>query len=135
MGSTRHYFARYVLPLTPFIIIFATEAMVTVAVLLNFRRRKWVWALLMIFIFFTVAQPMINSLRFNYLLTKDDTRTIAKEWIENNITAGAKIAMDWPIYGPPIYPDDTTKDGEKTYAITFVGKTGLSEHSVEIEKQ
>jgi hypothetical protein len=47
------------------------------------------------------AQPLDLSVRADYLLTRADTWTWAKQWIEANLPGGAKIAVDWPVHGPP----------------------------------
>jgi 4-amino-4-deoxy-L-arabinose transferase-like glycosyltransferase len=46
-----------------------------------------------------VAAP---SLRYNWLLSQPDTRTLAKAWIESTIPAGADIAIQ--SYSPPLTP-------------------------------
>jgi hypothetical protein len=74
-----------------------------------------------------VAQPLISSIRFGFLLTQTDTRTLAKDWIETNIPVGAKIAVDWPIYGPPLATlGRAMPNASNTYDVTTVGGTGLS---------
>jgi hypothetical protein len=66
------------------------------------------------------------------LLTRTDTRTQAKAWIEQNIPAGAKIAVDWPTHGPPLATAERpAPDSERAYAISLVGGAGLSERSID----
>ena len=123
MGATHHYFARYALPLIPFLVLFASEAVVASIAVLESRLIKTGWIVFSILVIAASAQPILNSVRFDFLMTQVDTRTIAKIWIEENIPAGSKIAMDWPIHVPPLSADK--------YDITIIGKTGLADRSIE----
>lgn len=46
--------------------------------------------------------PLIESLMINISFTLKDTRTYAKEWIEENIPWGSKVLMDMYAYSPQI---------------------------------
>jgi len=122
MGATRHYFARYTLPLVPFLVLFAGEVMIAVAAQAELRWRKMGWVLLSVLVFAASAQSLLNSLRFDSLMTRVDTRTSARNWIEKNIPKGSKIALDWPIHTPFLSTDN--------YDITVVGEIGLANHSI-----
>ncbi len=125
MGSTRHYFARYALPLIPFMTVFAAEAVIdTVA---KIRQPRWRQSIMVVLILAAVAQPLAYSVRHNMLLTRKDTRTLAKEWIEANIPSGAKIAVDWPVHGPPLSTPERKLPGTKRiYDVVIIGGTGRS---------
>jgi hypothetical protein len=131
MGATRHYFARYALPLIPFLVLFAAEVSILLA---TWIENRWGYrrAISLTLIILVVSiQPLLNSIRYDFLLTRSDTRTIAKEWIENNIPAGAKIAIDWPIHGPPLVDSNQEESSlQTTYHITEVGDIGLFKHSL-----
>ncbi len=45
----------------------------------------------------------LPSLRYDWLLSQTDTRTLAKEWIESNLPAGSQVAVE--SYPPPLNPD------------------------------
>ncbi|MHB8992492.1 MAG: glycosyltransferase family 39 protein [Chloroflexota bacterium] len=51
----------------------------------------------------SVALVSLPSLRYDWLLSQTDTRTLAKGWIEGTIPAGADIAVE--SYPPPLSPD------------------------------
>ena len=133
MGSTRHYFARYALPLTPFMALFAAEVIVVTAEWLKNKKGAGLsWVIFGVITAATVAQPLANSLRHDMLLTRTDTRMLAKRWIERNIPAGARIALDWPTHGPPLStPDRSVPVSDRVYDVTTIGGAGLSEHSVD----
>jgi len=54
-----------------------------------------------------IAVPAKTSFEDSYRMTMPDTRILAKDWIEQNITPGSKVLMDsgkyyLGIYGPPL---------------------------------
>jgi hypothetical protein len=57
---------------------------------------------------------------------------LAKEWIENHIPAKAKVALDWPTFGPPLStPERISPYSDKVYLVNVVGGAGLSDHAVD----
>jgi hypothetical protein len=126
MSSTRHYFARYALPLVPFCALFGTEAVMAISARVGARRAGGGWSLtavLVVLVIAATAQPLSWSVKHGVILARQDTRTLAKQWIEANIPAGAKIAMDWPVYGPPL--------SREVYRVDEVWGAGLSRHPIE----
>jgi hypothetical protein len=140
MGRQEMYFARFALPLIPAVLVLAAAAteFIVLKLFRRFNFEKSPYAR-MIFLFFAVlltVQPFATSIRHNYLLTQEDTRTMAKEWIEVNIEEGAKIAVDWQFHGPPISTVDVRlPDSKRTYELLTVGRSGLAENSIEWYKQ
>lgn len=63
-----------------------------------------------------VSVPAYWLVRAAFEKSQQDTRVLAKEWIESNVPAGSRILMDGMRYrfsqSPPINPDDSTV-GEK----------------------
>jgi 4-amino-4-deoxy-L-arabinose transferase-like glycosyltransferase len=59
-----------------------------------------------------IAVPLFRIVRDDYMLTKPDTRIVAKEWIESHVPSGAKILMDGMrfrfVQGVPLTPDAGT---------------------------
>lgn len=129
MGATRHYFARYALPLVPFATVFAADGIVWLAGQLTGRSRPLGSVIATTLVLAAIAQPLASSIRHNLLLTRTDTRTVAKAWIEQNIPEGSKIAVDWPTHGPPLAtPVSSVPGSRRVYDVTLVGGAGLSEH-------
>jgi hypothetical protein len=126
MGSTSHYFARYSLLLIPFISIFAAYLTVRLTDILmkwNQGIAKLTLAGLMTLI---LLQPFIYSIRFDYLMTQVDTRTIAKNWIEENLPDEAKIATDLDIYSPPLSTkENPVPQSTRNYQVIQPGFYGL----------
>lgn len=135
MGASRHYFVRYALPLAPFAVLFAAEAVAASASWLEARRVRGVGYVnggLALLAVLATVQPVARDVAFDRLMTRVDTRTIAKEWIEANIPAGTKIAVDWRAHGPPLStPELAWPASTRVYDVTTVGETGLSEHPLQ----
>lgn len=135
MGSQKMFFARYILPVVPLLAIFAALFLSWLVETLTPEtgdsgqagwRRNVVVGLLVVLV---GTQSFANSVRHDYLLSQTDTRTIAKEWIEQNIPTGAKIASDWSHHGPFLStPAEPEPNSTRTYDVTVVGGTGLADH-------
>lgn len=127
---TGYYFARYLLPLLPFIVLFAAELIATV--LDRVRRTEVQRALGTALVVAAIGQPLAQSVWHDVLLTRTDTRTLAKAWIEETIQAGSKIAVDWPIHGPPLStPEWAVPYSKRAYDVHVVGGLGLSDHPLD----
>ncbi|MCA1554237.1 MAG: hypothetical protein LC737_07665 [Chloroflexi bacterium] len=46
------------------------------------------------------APTLMDSIRFDYLLTQTDTRSQARAWIASNLPRGTSIALDWFPFAP-----------------------------------
>jgi 4-amino-4-deoxy-L-arabinose transferase-like glycosyltransferase len=113
IGSWKTRASRYFLPLAPFFILAAAMFLDLVAAKISSRltklsrnRAPFPWAakiVLPVLCLLFVLPSAARVLRFDYLMTQPDTRTIAKDWIHHNIPRGTKIAME--INGPPISRD------------------------------
>jgi 4-amino-4-deoxy-L-arabinose transferase-like glycosyltransferase len=130
MGSTRHYFARYALPLVPFLALFAAEAAMGIVALLKVRNPRLQWSIAALLLVLAAVPPLAQSIRHDLLLSRLDTRTLAKQWIEANIPEGSKIAVDWPVHTPPLSTSEKAVPySEKLFDVFDVGGAGLSQHS------
>jgi hypothetical protein len=94
MGSSRMFVARYLLPCLPVLIVLA-------AVVLSDLARRSVLAAVVVATL-VVGGTLPDSLRFDTLLTRTDTRTAARAWVQANLQAGARVAADPPSNGPPL---------------------------------
>lgn len=100
-------FARYALPVLPFLAIAAANLLHSVS------QWSWRWvsprlsSLALVVITVGLAIPsFLNIVRFDLMLTLPDTRLLATQWIEKNVPEGAKIATEGlDILGPYIPPN------------------------------
>lgn len=90
-GSSLFY-ARFAIPLTPFVTLAAAYGIAALAHSLPspvWRRWAAVAAVLLLSI-----QPLVLDLKHNYLLGREDTRLQLGRWIEENVPPGSKLAAE-----------------------------------------
>jgi len=114
VGSWKSMAARYLLPLTPFLVLIAAvflDAILTkISTLLRKGNSQFPFRVLQsrylnwVVVVFILLPSVIKVVRFDYLLTQKDTRTLAKEWINRNLPKGSTLALE--SYGPPLSQDD-----------------------------
>jgi 4-amino-4-deoxy-L-arabinose transferase-like glycosyltransferase len=110
-GRQQMYFARFILPAVPALLILAASALDIFTAWAFARRDSARLAATGLIAAGCIAWPVAAGIRHDYLLTQIDTRTETKAWIESRIPANSKIAVDWPIYGPPLSSPQRTTVG------------------------
>ncbi|MGB6866500.1 MAG: phospholipid carrier-dependent glycosyltransferase [Candidatus Aminicenantaceae bacterium] len=114
VGSWKSMAARYLLPLTPFLVLIAAffldALLAKIASLLErshpqfplqvLQSRYLNWAVVAL----VLMPSVVKVVRFDYLLIQKDTRTLSKEWINSNLPKGSTLALE--SYGPPLSHDD-----------------------------
>lgn len=109
IGSGRTVFFRYVLPLVPPVCLFAAVGVRHAAEWVS-RRFAWRRRLVIASLTLVVAAPSaVNAAWFDIVLARKDTRVIAREWLE-----------------PQLTPDSTLHDAGGEYARLDLG--GLRYH-------
>lgn len=120
MGRQLMFFARFIIPALPILALLAARVLllaISKMPLLEQAKNS----ILAITVVAILLQPTYSTIRHDYLLTQKDTRTIAKDWIEENISTGAVIIAE-------AYPPELS---EGMYDLTVVGTMGLPKHTVE----
>jgi hypothetical protein len=113
MGLQDRYFGRWLLPALPAVILLAAFGAVRVADLLRVSPRvrsllvTGAGALL-------IGQGLVYSIHLDRVLSRDDTRNLARAWMVRNVPAGSKIVVE------PVVPNAWTRD---------VGRPGLLDGS------
>jgi len=82
-----HFEPRYVLFFLPILAIVAGFGLDQLIKFLKIESNTIISLIVLIVIFL----PLKNAIVFDKMLTQDDTRNLAKEWLENNISAESKI--------------------------------------------
>jgi hypothetical protein len=122
------FFARYVLPALPFLVLAAAalfSALVSKVPSGAWQRTAWVALGAAV-----LAQPVVASVRFDRLMTRSDTRTLAKAWIEEHIPEGATIMLEFYWFSPQISSTDQPAPmSTRTYQVMARGAYGLSDLS------
>jgi hypothetical protein len=94
------HFARYVLPLIPFIAA-GSGYLLFGAIPRRYRfARGPVYAVIVPLLF--LAPTFVKSMKADQLFASDDTRTIAARWIKENLETGSAIACDSTNFRPSI---------------------------------
>lgn len=102
MGDSRIYFARYLLPAVPALVALAAIALDDLARpgRLPPVRRAVASRLPLALALLAVGWTLPESLRFDVLLSRVDTRSTARAWIEQHLPAGARVMVE-PAFGNP----------------------------------
>lgn len=99
-------YARYALPLTPFISFFAAEALArfwsSQKIKTQSAKNLRLGVLLIL-----LAIPFTKSVLFTRVMTAEDVRTVAEKWVEAHIPAGSRIALDDKFYMPRLNFEET----------------------------
>ena len=94
-------FARYLIPVLPFLTLFAAFGTVK---LVDWLTKRWSPKVRTLALTVTalalVVIPAYRIVILNRLWAQTDTRTLAKIWVEENIQEGAAIAIQW--HGPEL---------------------------------
>jgi len=98
---------RTFLPVVPYLCVFGSAAIVkmwqSVAVRSAQPRRAWIWLLTLMVTLISIGTMSANSLVYANQLRLPDGRELGSAWVEENISPGAKIAVE--SYGAFISPE------------------------------
>jgi hypothetical protein len=131
LARAAYYASRYLVPVLPVLCTFASLGLCALMVLARLHRQKLAVLACGVGAVFAIAQPIAFAVRHDVLLTRTDTRTVAKEWIESNIPPGTKIAVDWPVHSPSLRTmGDVFPLADPQYDVIIVHGIGLPEHSL-----
>jgi hypothetical protein len=94
MGGSRYMvFPRYMIPVMPFLYILCAKYLVQTLESLRVKER-WSRALFAASCIVLLIVPFQNTIEFERKVSGKNTKTLAKEWIEENIPFGSRILMD-----------------------------------------
>jgi hypothetical protein len=98
MGLQERYFGRWVLPAFPALALLAGYAAIWIADRLG-RRHAVRVALLAVAGVLLAVQGLVYSVHVDRVLARSDTRQLARDWMERNVPARAKVVVE------PVVPD------------------------------
>lgn len=111
MGKQERFYARWLMPVYTVLAVFAAYAIVEAARTVPARWRRLAAAVLVGAAF---AQPLVTVVQNDVVLTRADTRDLAKAWLLDNAGRGSKVAIE--LIGPPHYFNDRgRKNGEAVF--------------------
>jgi hypothetical protein len=104
MGLQGRYFGRWLMPVFPFMCVLAAYGAIELA---EFAGR-WRPALRPTFLTLAVVavcgQGVVYSIHNGLVLSREDTRNLARDWMVDNIPLGSKIVVE------PVVPDQWAQD-------------------------
>ncbi len=111
-GSGRTVFARYILPAIPFLCLTAGYLIATVAASMAtwLRQDRWRSPLTALLTLAVMTPSIMSVVAFDRLIAREDTRVLARQWIEARFAPGTTIAQVGATNAYPyIYYEDRYK--------------------------
>ena len=105
MGSQDRYFARWLLPVYPLLCLLAAHGAVSLVRGLEQRvTGRLARAPVAVAAVVLCGQGLVYSVHNDAVLSRDDTRQLARDWMVRNVPAGAKVVVE------PVAPDQWAMD-------------------------
>ena len=130
LGSMKLFFVRFAIPLIPYLCLLSAHGIIFLASHISYSRRPVALPLLVLV---SILQGLIFTCKHNYLISKTDTRILAREWINNNLPDGSKIVTEGYCPSLKVYYDkDRSTENINNYHVKKVWKslpkTSLNEY-------
>lgn len=100
-GAGYNVFVRYMVPVVPFLCIFAGYLVSELASWAAARTRVPRPAAAAILAAAVIAPSAWSAIQFDRLLAQDDSRVLAAQWVEAHLPAGSSVYMSGNRYGHP----------------------------------
>jgi hypothetical protein len=104
MGTQERYFGRWLLPVFPFVCLLAGYCMIEAADRVGRRWPALKPTLIAIGAIALCAQGLVYSLHIGQVLSREDTRNMAREWMVDHLPPRTKIVVE------PVVPDAWAQD-------------------------
>jgi 4-amino-4-deoxy-L-arabinose transferase-like glycosyltransferase len=104
MGSQERYFGRWLLPVFPMLCILAAYAAIELVDYVAASRPALKPTLIALAVVAVCGQGFVYSLHSGLVLSRDDTRNLARAWMVANVPAGKKVVIE------PVVPDQWAQD-------------------------
>ena len=99
IGRGRTAFVRYAIPLVPFACLAAALAIAALARWLSPRMRLAIAPVGAVLFGAVALPPLVTSIGHGSLLTRKDTRLLAREWLDAHVASGAPIYQSGQSWG------------------------------------
>ena len=104
MGMQERYFGRWLLPVFPFVCLLAAFAALELADRISHRRPALRPTLVALAFVALLAQGVVSSLHIGQVLSREDTRNLARDWMVEHVPPRTKIVVE------PVVPDAWAQD-------------------------
>jgi uncharacterized protein (TIGR03382 family) len=115
MGTQERFFGRWLMPVFPMICLLAAYAMVRIAGAIGRRRPVLAPTMLVVAAALLCGQGLVYSLHIGQVLSRDDTRNLARSWMVKHVPPGTKIVVE------PVVPDAWAMDVGHPLPVTANG--------------
>jgi hypothetical protein len=99
VGAGYNVFVRYMIPVVPFLCIFAAVLIADLASLAGRRSRRLEIAMAAILAGSIVIPSASSVVRFNALIAREDSRVVAGRWLHEHVPAGSRLYSTGNPYG------------------------------------
>jgi 4-amino-4-deoxy-L-arabinose transferase-like glycosyltransferase len=133
MGGQLMFFSRFMIPAIPVLMVLAARCLIVLGDWLPLGE-VYKRAAVPFLAALVLAQPAWSTIRHDVLLTREDTRTLARQWIEANIPSGARIARE--SLGPSLsgQPPPVPRS-DRVYDVSTIQGRKIVEHPIEYYKE
>ena len=97
LGAMKLFFVRFTIPLIPYLCILSAYGIISLVNRIPYTYQR---VTLVLLILISISQGVIFNCKHNYLISKTDTRILARNWISDNLPHGSKIVTEG--YGPSL---------------------------------
>jgi hypothetical protein len=104
MGTQERYFGRWLLPVFPFVCILAAYAAIDLADRAGRRAPRLQPTFVALAAILLCAQGLVSSLHIGQVLSREDTRNLAREWMIEHVPPNTKVVVE------PVVPDAWAQD-------------------------
>jgi hypothetical protein len=104
MGTQERFFGRWLMPVFPMICLLAAYALLRAAVAVGRRRPVLQPTLIAIAALALCGQGLVASLHIGQVLSRDDTRNMARAWFVAHVPPKTKVVVE------PVVPDGWAQD-------------------------
>jgi 4-amino-4-deoxy-L-arabinose transferase-like glycosyltransferase len=94
MGSQERFFARWLMPILPFLILLAVAGAIWLIAVLSRRRPRARWAVAAGIAGLLLLQGLVTSVHVDRVLSREDTRNEARAWLSRNVPPGRKLVIE-----------------------------------------
>ncbi len=97
VGSWDRGDLHYIMPVYPALVLLGALFLSDIS---QYVKNRVVWSAVMVLIF---VAPLVKIIHYDIQLTRPDTRTLAKRWVDTTISDGAVIGYENYAYGPNLF--------------------------------
>lgn len=121
MGKQMRFYARWMMPIYPVLALFAGYFAVEAGRWITQKLAKWRPGLsanygIVAVLAIALISPLAHVIHNDRVLSRSDTRTLAKQWILENVPKDEKIAFDL-VGPPPYYRQNNAANGDPAFTI------------------